>query len=33
MRHAKLEALGTVKDKGAPHTFEGAGVCRVPRSA
>lgn len=23
MRHAKLEALGTVKDKGAPHTFEG----------
>ena len=24
MRHAKLEALGTVKDKGAPHTFEGA---------
>ncbi|MDP1731195.1 MAG: nucleoside/nucleotide kinase family protein [Devosia sp.] len=24
MLHAKLEALGTVKDKGAPHTFEGA---------
>ncbi|MDX2155324.1 MAG: hypothetical protein SFW09_02345, partial [Hyphomicrobiaceae bacterium] len=24
MRHAKLEALGTVPDKGAPHTFEGA---------
>ena len=24
MRHSKLEALGTVKDKGAPHTFEGA---------
>jgi pantothenate kinase len=24
MRHAKLESLGTVKDKGAPHTFEGA---------
>jgi pantothenate kinase len=24
MRHAKLEGLGTVKDKGAPHTFEGA---------
>jgi pantothenate kinase len=24
MRHAKLEALGTVKDKGAEHTFEGA---------
>jgi pantothenate kinase len=24
MRHKKLEALGTVKDKGAPHTFEGA---------
>jgi len=24
MQHAKLEALGTVKDKGAPHTFEGA---------
>ncbi len=23
MRHAKLEALGTVKDKGMPHTFEG----------
>lgn len=23
MRHAKLEALGTAKDKGAPHTFEG----------
>lgn len=23
MRHSKLEALGTVKDKGAPHTFEG----------
>ena len=23
MRHAKLEELGTVKDKGAPHTFEG----------
>ena len=23
MQHAKLEALGTVKDKGAPHTFEG----------
>src|SRR4030081_3797902 len=22
MRHSKLEALGTVKDKGAPHTFE-----------
>ena len=24
MRHAKLETLGTVRDKGAPHTFEGA---------
>lgn len=24
MRHAKLVGLGTVKDKGAPHTFEGA---------
>lgn len=24
MRQAKLEALGTVADKGAPHTFEGA---------
>jgi pantothenate kinase len=24
MRHAKLEALGTDKDKGMPHTFEGA---------
>jgi pantothenate kinase len=24
MRHAKLESLGTAKDKGAPHTFEGA---------
>jgi pantothenate kinase len=24
MRHAKLEALGTAKDKGMPHTFEGA---------
>ena len=23
MRHAKLEELGTVKDKGMPHTFEG----------
>jgi pantothenate kinase len=23
MRHSKLEKLGTVKDKGAPHTFEG----------
>ena len=23
MRHSKLEELGTVKDKGAPHTFEG----------
>ena len=23
MLHAKLEALGTVSDKGAPHTFEG----------
>lgn len=23
MRHAKLERLGTAKDKGAPHTFEG----------
>lgn len=23
MRHAKLEALGTAKDKGMPHTFEG----------
>jgi pantothenate kinase len=23
MRHAKLEGLGTVRDKGAPHTFEG----------
>ena len=23
MRHSKLEGLGTVKDKGAPHTFEG----------
>jgi pantothenate kinase len=23
MRHAKLAHLGTVKDKGAPHTFEG----------
>ncbi|RUT34503.1 nucleoside/nucleotide kinase family protein [Arsenicitalea aurantiaca] len=24
MRHAKLEALGTAHEKGAPHTFEGA---------
>jgi pantothenate kinase len=24
MRHATLEALGTVADKGMPHTFEGA---------
>lgn len=24
MLHAKLEAMGTVADKGAPHTFEGA---------
>jgi pantothenate kinase len=24
MKHAKLEALGTAKDKGMPHTFEGA---------
>lgn len=24
MRQAKLESLGTVTDKGAPHTFEGA---------
>ena len=24
MKHSKLEALGTVADKGAPHTFEGA---------
>jgi pantothenate kinase len=24
MKHAKLEALGTVADKGMPHTFEGA---------
>jgi len=24
MRHEKLEALGTAKDKGAPHTFEAA---------
>ena len=24
MRHAKLEGLGTVADKGMPHTFEGA---------
>ena len=24
MRHAKLETLGTDKDKGMPHTFEGA---------
>jgi pantothenate kinase len=24
MRHAKLEALGTAADKGAPHTFEAA---------
>jgi len=24
MLHAKLESLGTVADKGAPHTFEGA---------
>jgi pantothenate kinase len=24
MQHAKLEAMGTVADKGAPHTFEGA---------
>ena len=23
MRHAKLERLGTVRDKGMPHTFEG----------
>jgi pantothenate kinase len=23
MRHAKLEALGTARDKGMPHTFEG----------
>ncbi len=28
MRHAKLESLGTVKDKGAPHTFEGAEYVR-----
>ncbi len=25
MRHAKLEGLGTVRDKGAPHTFEAQG--------
>jgi pantothenate kinase len=24
MKHAKLESLGTVADKGMPHTFEGA---------
>jgi len=24
MKHAKLEALGTARDKGMPHTFEGA---------
>jgi pantothenate kinase len=24
MKHSKLEALGTVADKGMPHTFEGA---------
>src|SRR6476620_8197314 len=24
MKHAKLEALGTVAEKGMPHTFEGA---------
>lgn len=24
MRHSKLEALGTARHKGAPHTFEGA---------
>jgi pantothenate kinase len=24
MRHSKLESLGTVADKGMPHTFEGA---------
>lgn len=24
MKHAKLEALGIVRDKGMPHTFEGA---------
>lgn len=24
MRHAKLETLGLARDKGAPHTFEGA---------
>jgi pantothenate kinase len=24
MKQQKLEALGTVRDKGAPHTFEGA---------
>jgi len=24
MKHKKLEALGTVRDKGMPHTFEGA---------
>jgi pantothenate kinase len=24
MKHAKLEGLGTVQDKGMPHTFEGA---------
>jgi pantothenate kinase len=24
MRHSKLEALGTVREKGMPHTFEGA---------
>jgi pantothenate kinase len=24
MKHAKLQALGTVADKGMPHTFEGA---------
>jgi pantothenate kinase len=28
MRHGKLEALGIVADKGAPHTFEGAAFAR-----
>jgi pantothenate kinase len=32
MRHAKLETLGTVKDKGAPHTFEGAEFAKFLKS-
>lgn len=29
MLHSKLEALGTVKDKGAPHTFEAAAFAEL----